>query len=396
MATMTTTTTDSPPTESPRVTEKDDIPRRGPRITRRTEKSTLTKLLHVILRPLKPRLVLPKLHHHSGSQKLEPPKKVSRRCHVNERQIDGIWVYDITSKTAEDETKKKSGTSTNGTAVAAAAESGLREGGKKRMVYFAGGGWQMKPSVGHWALMAELASKVPNLTATLVSYPLAPKSPAAISMPQLEKMYHSIMNEALLNGEKIIFAGDSSGGNIALCLVLWQLSETAVQTELGVASRPPAAVLGICPSTDLRHLDKKLHNLARLDPLLTVPFITSTAQAWSAGGSADKEGTGVTEQADINTSTEIAWSTSDPRVSPILADLTPLVKHGVKLHGVTGTYDILSFEANLFRDKCVEVGVEGEWLEWEGQMHCFPLAFSYGLQESKEAVYWVADVLRGI
>lgn len=55
---------------------------------------------------------------------------------------------------------------------------------------------------------------------------------------------------------------------------------------------------------------------------------------------------------------------------------------GVRLIGVTGGHDLLTPAALRFRDACCGRGVGGAWLHWEGQMHCFPLAFAYGLPEA--------------
>jgi acetyl esterase/lipase len=242
-------------------------------------------------------------------------------------------------------------------------------------VYFAGGGWQVPPGSEHWAFVAEMTNKVTGLTATLVSYPLAPESPASVAMPLLRNMYTTLMEESLVQGETVIFAGDSSGVNIAISLVTWALSE---------GETAPAAILAISPSTDLRHLDPGLKEFEKSDPVLTVPLIRSTAQAWSTPG-------GNTEDGNV-----VTWSAYDPRVSPVLADLKRLAKRGAKMHCVTGTHDVLSVETNVFRDHCNDAGVEGNWLEWEGKMHCFPLALIYKLRESKEGNDWIIDVLNKV
>lgn len=78
-------------------------------------------------------------------------------------------------------------------------------------------------------------------TVSLISTPLAPHSPAGITMPLLEKMYYELFTPvALMVGDpknsehylpmdvqmpEIIFAGDSSGGNIALALTLHVLTK---------------------------------------------------------------------------------------------------------------------------------------------------------------------------
>jgi hypothetical protein len=48
------------------------------------------------------------------------------------------------------------------------------------------------------------------------------------------------------------------------------------------------------------------------------------------------------------------------------------------------------------RGKLEEFGVKGEWLVWEKQMHCFPLAWTYGLSEAKHGKDWILDLLRRI
>ena len=87
------------------------------------------------------------------------------------------------------------------------------------------------------------------------------------------------------------------------------------------------------------------------DPLFRIPDIKETARKWRAD-----------------------WDATDARVSPLMADVSLLARRGVKVHGVVGRYDILSCDAILFREKCEQAGVEGQWLDWDKQMHCFPLA----------------------
>lgn len=192
------------------------------------------------------------------------------------------------------------------------------------------------------------------------------------------------MTDPINAKDHIIFAGDSAGGNVALSLVLW-----ALQEQSGLESaRKPDAVLAICPSTDLRHLDPNIDATVDKDPMFTHEFIKSTASAW-----ADGQTTEPTLQ-EAATGNYQPWSMSDPRVSPILADISLLAKYNVKVHGINGTHDVLAPEAIAFRDRCAELGVEGEWIEWDGQMHCFPLTFSYGLREAKEAVEWMINILK--
>lgn len=253
------------------------------------------------------------------------------------------------------------------------AKSGKVEEKKKplkRLYYFAGGGWQSPATGEHWAMVTEMATKVPNTMVSVVSYPLAPNSPAPQTFPQLMRLYRQIMREADEKGEEVILAGDSAGGNIVLCLIMNALLEDAQKNE----ELPcPRAILAISPSTDLRRGNPDMKLVESYDPILGIPFIKATACAWRGD-----------------------WDASDVRVSPLLGDLEPVVKRGVPIHGVTGTYDILAPDAVLFREKCNEAGVQGEWLDWDKQMHVFPLAAAFKLRESVEAKEWILDLLRRI
>ncbi|CAM1509544.1 Fc.00g032830.m01.CDS01 [Cosmosporella sp. VM-42] len=333
----------------------------------------MTRVLQGIIRPFKPSVAKPRKARPLGSTRLTPPKKVYKRCDAEERQMEEVYTYDLSRKTPPDQ-------------GAACSEKAT----PKRILYFAGGGWQMPPSKNHWDLCAEMVCRLPNTKVTLVSYPLAPKNPAWVSFPHIEKAYVKLLQEATMKDETVIVAGDSSGGNIALCLVLWTLTAR----EPNQTMKAPAAILAMCPTTDLKHDLPGIKDVEKFDPILTVDFINSTARKWCPEPTPDSQAPdGLPVDADAKPNSQLDWSFDDPRISPIRADLAPLVRRGVKIHGITGSYDVLEPDAVVFRDKCKESGVEGEWLSWKGQMHCFPLAFSYGFRESQAAVDWIVDVL---
>ncbi|VUC35028.1 unnamed protein product [Clonostachys rosea] len=318
-------------------------------VTRREDKTTKMRLLQFLIKPFRPRLATARKKSYPGSPQLTAPRAVHKRCNVTERQVNDIWIYDLTPRSVN-------------------PKEGSPSPFKRRVYYFSGGGWQQPPSGGHWKFLTELTNRLDDTTISIVSYPLAPKCPASVTMPLLRTFYDSIMKEAETQGEHIVFAGDSSGGNIILCLVAWALQSPE--------ARAPSALMCICPTTDLRHLDKKIIDVAKNDPIFTSDSIEGTANAWVGGDKGSKE-----------------WGLEDPRVSPVLANFEELKRRGVKINGVIGTWDVLSVEAIAFRDRCSEQGIEGEWLEWEGQMHCFPLVFPYGFQESTESVDWIVRTL---
>ncbi|KAJ0166418.1 hypothetical protein CTA2_7444 [Colletotrichum tanaceti] len=330
-------------------------------IQERDERSIRMRLLQFAIKPFRPLLVSPRKPP-PNAERLTVPKKIERRYRVTERRVDGTWVYDVTQKPqhpARDPSPKHR---------------------HRRILYFAGGSWQMPPSKAHWAFCAELVRRMEGTTVTVVSCPLAPEHPVSVAFPHIERVYKQLMTESARAGEKAVVAGDSSGGNLALGLVAWTLKTQGDEDHINA----PVAVLAICPTTDLRHDHPGIQQAEELDPLHTLDAVRSTAKTWCP--EPRKLGSGEKGTAD--------WTFSDPRVSPIQADLGLFGQHNVSVHGVIGSRDVLAPEAVAFRDKCEKHGLSGEWLCWNGQMHCFPLTFRYGLKEGREGMDWIVGVLR--
>lgn len=308
----------------------------------RSDRSFYCWLLHACLKPFRGRLAAPSKVLPAGSNRISVNKKVRSQFRVNERQQDGIWIYEIS--------------------LAAAKLTSLR------LYYFAGGGWQMPPTAQHWKFCAELVRKVPGLVVTMVCSPHAPHSPAVHALPQLDGFVASIVEHGKAAGEKIILGGDSSGGNIALSLALRCLMKEAPGPS-------PDAVLAICPSVDLRPMEcvDEIKILDKKDPVLKIRGHNDEADNWAR---------------DLDR--------SDPSISPVQGDMGLFAAADVKIIGVTGGYDILSHDALKMLHKCEAAGVKGSWLHWDKQMHCFPLTFMYRISEAVEAKDWIAEQLTKI
>ena len=314
------------------------------KITKRTERSLYMFLIQNIINLIKSQLVKKGEDFPPGSPQLDINKSAKKYCEVQERKVDDIYIYDLTAREPAPDHES--------------AETRQR----KRIYYYAGGGWRAPCSSDHWSLCTELARRIPNATVSIVSYPLAPKSPASKCFPQLMRLQHTLLEQAEQAKETFILAGDSAGGNIILCLAIALLQENP-------DARCPAALMAISPSTDLRRSNPDIKVVAKNDPILRVPFIEMSARDWRGD-----------------------WPAEDPRVSPLFGDVSLLARRGVQVHGVVGGYDMLGPDAVLMREKCNEAGVVGEWLDWDKQMHCFPLMWSYKLPEGVAAKDWMVDV----
>ena len=279
-----------------------------------------------------------------GSPRLHPP---SLRCNVTESKVKDIYVYDFRPWSF----RENANTSTR----------------RQQLLYFAGGGFKSPASKEHWKLCAELSTVLQSdYRVKLVSYPLAPNTPAPVALPMLR----SLLEEMLRDGD-LTLMGDSAGGNVVLTLAMWWASLPAAGYKEGCGRLKQ--VLVISPPTDLRNTNSAIYEADRHDPVLTWNIIEGAGSGWSG-----------------------EWRHADPRISPLLNEtgIEGLRKAGVKVHGVVGTYDMLAPDAIKFREACQRKGVFGEWLEWEKQMHCFPLTFAYGLPEGKKGVEWIVGVLK--
>lgn len=329
------------------------------KITHRTDRSFLMALLHTCLRPFGPKITNITSETPPGSPKLEIPKSATRRCNVHERIVNDTYIYDCTSKT-----------------ITQTLDPDPEKTKRKRIFYFAGGGWRMPASADHWAFVSHLSANLPDTTLSLVSYPLAPHNPAPTSIPHLLRLLPTLLQQADHASEIAILAGDSAGANLALALPLELLRSSLESRPSGPLPQMPAHIIVIGPSVDLRRSNPAIPLLERHDPILRHAFIKATSDVYRT-----------------------SWPAEDTRCSPLLCSdevLQALAASGTQVHGVTGGYDILTPDGLLFRGRLEECGVKGSWLHWERQMHVFPLAFRWGLRESREGKDWILGVVRGI
>ncbi|KAF4997477.1 hypothetical protein FGRMN_3841 [Fusarium graminum] len=335
-------------------------------VDERSGRSFPSKLIHTLIKPLKPKLVEFGKVSSADPTRCKPSRGARKRCDVEERKVDGVWTYDLTP----------------------ASSDGKKKSYARRILYFAGGGWQAPPTGQHWTFCAEIVHRLQDTRLTIISYPLAPKDPVQDSFPAICRTYNVLLKESSDLGERVIVSGDSSGGNISLCLVTWTMREQDVQ-----AVKPPSAILAITPTTDLSHQNPDISPVDKVDPILSHEAINDTASKWAPGPTnVDQEDHQSAEGREKNGM--LNWTFDDPRVSPIHADLTACIRNKIKIHGITASHDVLGPEAVEFRERCRKEGVDGEWLSWGDQMHCFPLAYKYGLKESKEGLEWIIDVLK--
>lgn len=310
------------------------------------KRSFLMGMLQHFLRPIGPAIIKPKKEFPAGSPQVSAPHGIKINCDISQRCVENIYLYDIIPKI-----------NVNGNGSVKL---------RGNIYYFAGGAFQSPPTSDHWKFGNELGMRLRSagcdVIITLVSYPLAPKSPAPVTLPHLQHLYRKLLVEAQEQGRQLLLMGDSAGANVALSIAIQGLNEDP--------SGPHAsAVFAICPAVDLSHENPESFAIDSKDPILRIRHVSQFANIWRA-----------------------EWDAKDPRISPLFANLTKLAGV-IAVHGITAGLDVLGPDGKKFREKCKKSGVKGEWMNWEKQMHCFTMTWQYGFPESKQALNWIVDVL---
>lgn len=180
----------------------------------------------------------------------------------------------------------------------------------------------------------------------------------------IQQTYLALLAEAAEQGAQAIVGGDSAGGNLSLGLPLSTL-------KADPKALYPATILAISPAVEATHDNPDIPKIEPYDPMLTKAYCLDASGKWRG-----------------------AWPTTDPRLSPLYADLSVFKERNIHVVGVVGKYDVLAPDDLLFVEKSRKAGISCEWLLWNKQMHCFPLAFTFGLPEAVEALNWIVRKLQ--
>ncbi|KAK6223343.1 hypothetical protein LQW54_000460 [Pestalotiopsis sp. IQ-011] len=332
-----------------------------------TDLSLLYRVLRAVIKPLRPRLVKPpgkKKAPPAGSPRLLNRPRAKGQVQIRERLQDhsDVYLYDFVPDAPRNIAIRPPST----------------------VLYFCGGGFQSPPAREHWSLVGKLANScMLEHHFVLVSYGLAPASPAGASLQQLHEMLLPLLAEAAKKGERMTLMGDSAGGNVAASLAMWWAEYAVTLGDYKLRNVIQNIVL-ISPAVDLRNCNPAMKDIDPLDPLLGEQYTGAVAEAWLKTPE-DRP--------------DLALEADDPNVSPLLHEpiaFQRLADLGIRVYGVYGTNDVLAPDAELFRHKCEENGVKGRWLVWIGQMHCFVLAGTYGMREGRKAIDWLVEVLKEV
>jgi acetyl esterase/lipase len=125
------------------------------------------------------------------------------------------------------------------------------------ILYFHGGGLTQGSSITHRKLASHIV-RVVNVPVIIHDYPLAPENPYPAALVYSQKVYLWLLKKGYKN-ENIIFGGDSSGGGLALALIMKLKNEDHALPKAGVF---------LSPMLDFTLSGNTMKKSAKLDPLV--------------------------------------------------------------------------------------------------------------------------------
>lgn len=228
------------------------------------------------------------------------------------------------------------------------------------IVFYHGGGWIVGNINTHDFICRNLAVRSSSIVVS-VDYRLAPESkfPAAVN-DAYEALLWVSKNALQLDGDpdRIIVAGDSAGGNLAIVVCLVSRDRNGPK----IAYQIP-----MYPATNMAQLNTESYKCFREGYYLTKPVIEAVIPMY------------VSDKKDLE----------NPYVSPLLAtdfkDLPPAL-------AITAQFDPLRDEGEAYARKLMDAGIPAKVRRFDGVIHGF-ISFGGILPQANDAINEMAAEL---
>jgi len=228
---------------------------------------------------------------------------------------------------------------------------------KKIIYYLHGGVYMLKLTNIYQTLSYSLCDLRDDIEVILLDYDVAPEHKYPTQLNQAYELWNKIIQNH--NPKDIIIGGDSSGGNLALALILKLKKEDNIS---------PKAAFFISPWTDMTGSGNSYFKNYQKDVLMgekNSPMTEDKKELLKKSdlfcyiGDADRE---------------------NPYVSPVFGDYTDFIKSLF----VVGSDEVLLDDTLKIVEKIKEKGKDVELINTKGMFHTFPLYFK-SIPEGKVA-----------
>jgi len=223
---------------------------------------------------------------------------------------------------------------------------------RSALLYLHGGGYALGSIKTHRATAGQLAD-VGKIHALIIDYRRPPEHPFPAALQDALIAYDWLRKNGY---ERIMIAGDSAGGGLALSTVVSLRDKHAPM---------PVMVICLSPLTDLECTGESMISNAKRDPWLTIDM--KILFNYYTGGHDPR----------------------DPLISPLYADFAkfpPIVIH-------VGTDEILLSDSTRLADKAKAAGVDVQIKIWPGMWHIFPF-FAPFVPESAQAIVEIGEAIK--
>ena len=215
------------------------------------------------------------------------------------------------------------------------------------VLYLHGGAYTMGSCTTHRALASRIA-KSGNTPVLLPEFRLAPEFPFPAALEDCLGVYRWVIERGISH-RKIVIAGDSSGGGLAIAL-------TALLKNKNIPL--PAAVICLSPWVDLELTGESITTNAAIDPICKLEESKYHANQYTCKHNA-----------------------RNPLISPIYTDMHEFPPMLIQ----AGDREILLSDAVRLTERARKDGVEAELEVWDGMWHVWHLLAGY-VPEGQRAI----------
>lgn len=225
---------------------------------------------------------------------------------------------------------------------------------RRRVILYCHGGGYITGNLGYTRILSSRLAHATGFEVLSFEYRLAPEHPCPAALEDALAVWDHLMYQGY-GARDVILAGDSAGGNLALCLAL-KLKEQGRQL--------PKALVLMSPWTDLTAEGKSYAQRADIDPIISYDYVLSARQAY-AGARDDFR---------------------SPDLSPLFAELSGLPPTLIQV----GTNEVLLSDSVRLRDRMIRHGVPCRLEVWKDVWHVFQM---FPIRQAAKAMEHISDFL---